>query len=1026
MCFFSLIWMGCRFEEPDIIKDLREEEKLGKLGVKTLEFKEKHQIDNLDFNKLDIAFKDHLNLVELIEEITVKIHDVVDENEIFRIIENQIRNSEKYSASILLLTDDKTKLRIACNSEETTKIKKIERLIGKKSSNYKISYKKSKIYRNIIDEGKTHFVKLKDVIIEIFPKITAKIILKIMNYEETKDVLTPLYRNNEICGLLAITSSDLGEYCIPSIKNLARNISLSLDKIDKQNKIKEVNKDLIKSKKMLEESSHYFRNLFNSIADPIAIVDSKGKFLEINEGVTKYTNYTRNELIGKNFLTTKIVTKKSKIILLTNLTKRMAGINIKPYIVNIITKDGDKLPFEVNAQKIEYFGKPADIVIFRDITERIKTEKALKISEDKYRTLFETSDEGIFIADLNDDIKFIDCNPKSLKMFGCKKEDIIGKSPIDFSPEYQSEGLLSKKLVFEKINDLLNGLNNISFEWKHKQINNIEFDAEVTLAIIELEGKKYLQGIVRDITERKKAEISLKESEEKYRALFFNNVDLLFMHGLDDDKPTNFIEVNEKFCETLEYTKEELLEMNPWDLTDKHMQIDINDFLVKLKEERDVLFETSMISKTGNKIPLEIHNTIIRVNSRNTVLGIARDITERKTAEEELQKLAAVVKHSGELVNLATLEGKMIFLNEAGEKMLGIHPNQVKKHMIYDVIPKDLQFMVKKQVVPSIINKGFWEGELRYKNIETNDETYVYALTFLIEDPETNKPLYLANVSRDITDQKRDGIKLEKAHTDLKELNEKLEDKVKDRTKQIHDLLQQKDEFINQLGHDLKNPLGPLVNLLPIVEKEEKDPTLKEMLQVINRNIDYMKNLVIKTIQLARLNSSKTEFTYEDSNLLDIINSTVISNKLLFKESRIYIKNNVSKDINISIDKLRFEELLNNLLNNSVKFSKESGRIIIDSKNDGDFVTISIKDNGIGMTDKQIKFMFDEFYKADESRHDFDSSGLGLSISKKIIEKHGGKIWAESDGLGRGSTFYFTLPIKSNEKDDINLKGIIK
>jgi signal transduction histidine kinase len=187
-----------------------------------------------------------------------------------------------------------------------------------------------------------------------------------------------------------------------------------------------------------------------------------------------------------------------------------------------------------------------------------------------------------------------------------------------------------------------------------------------------------------------------------------------------------------------------------------------------------------------------------------------------------------------------------------------------------------------------------------------------------------------------------------------------------------------------------------------------------------------MKNLVIKTIQLARLNSSKTEFTYGDSNLLDIINSTIISNKLLFKESRIYIKNNVSKDINISIDKLRFEELLNNLLNNSVKFSKESGRIIIDSKNDGDFVTISIKDNGIGMTDKQIKFMFDEFYKADESRHDFDSSGLGLSISKKIIEKHGGKIWAESDGLGKGSTFYFTLPIKSNEEEDINLKGIIK
>ncbi len=775
-------------------------------------------------------------------------------------------------------------------------------------------------------------------------------------------------------------------------------------------------KDVTESKKYessITESKLNLQNLFNSIADPIVIVDSKGKFLDMNNSVTNYTDYSRDDLIGKNFLKTKIVTKKSKLTLLANLTKRMAGITVKPYIVEILTKNGDTLPFEVNAQKIEYFGKPADLVIFRDISERIRAEKALKTSEIRYRTLFETSEDGILIAKLDDKISFIDCNPKALQLFKCKKNDIIGKSPLDFSPEYQKEGGKSKDLAFEKLSNAVKNIDNYSYEWKYNSFDGNTFDAEVNLAIIELEGEKYIQTIVRDITDRKKAELSIKESEERYRALFFNNVDLLFIHDLKDDQPSNFIEVNDKFCDVLGYSKEELLKMNIKDLVIDEYHSKLEENITKLKNGQDVLFEIQMISKNNEKIPLEVHKTIIIVNDRKNVLGIARDITDRKIAEEELQKLAAVVKHSGELVNLANLDGKMIFLNEAGEKMLGIHPNKVKNHMIYDVIPKDLQLIVKSQVVPSIINKGFWDGELRYKNVETGEETNVFALTFLIKDPDTNKPLYLANVSRDITEQKRDQRKLEKAHNELKDLNEKLEDKVKERTKQIHNLLRQKDEFINQLGHDLKNPLGPLVNLLPIVEKEEKDPKLKDILRVINRNVDYMRNLVIKTIQLARLNSPKTEFNFENTNLLEITDFVIKNNELLFKENKINVMNNISKEINLNIDKLRYEELLNNLLNNSVKFSKESGLIKIDSKDDDEFIRISISDNGIGMTDKQLNHMFDEFYKADESRHDFDSSGLGLSISKKIVEKHGGKIWAESEGIGKGSTFYFTLPVKN-------------
>ncbi len=1067
--------MGCRSEEPDIIKTLRKEEKLGKFKkflnktndseILTIENNFEKNLDKslnselfkniIETSPDGIVYVNNLGIIKYSNQSGAKLIGYSNKNEIigkhfskigafkpylipkyFKIfssilsgnnpglmeIEYQRKDGTTFLAEVkveLLLNENNKKIGILAISRNITDRKNFENKIIENEKKYKIVSELASDFTysiKIDNDKKLSFEWVTDAIEKIsgysINEIKKKGGWEFLVYRDDKKIY-----KDQIKILLDGHSKTI-EYRIINKSGKIKWMRDYAKSVFNNNQIDHIYgavKDITDSKNFeqsITQSKINLQNLYNSIADPVVIVDSKGKFLDMNQSVTKYTDYTRDELIGKNFLKTKIVTKKSKIKLLTNLTKRMAGFEIKPYVIEILRKNGDRLPFEVNAQKIEYFGKSADIVVFRDISQRVKAEKALKSSEIRYRTLFENSDDGIFIAKLDENTKFIDCNPQALKIFNCKKEDIIGKTPLDFSPEYQTEGIKSKDYAIEKINNAIKEIDNNTFEWKHKTKDGKIFDAEVTLAYIELEGDKFLQAIIRDITDRKKAEITLKESEEKYRELFYNNVDLLFMHDLKDNKPSNFIEVNDKFCNLLGYQKEELLKMNMKDLLEENLHKELDNNIINLMKGEDILFETTIIGKNQEKIPLEIHKSIIKINRKPVVLGIARDIAERKKAEEELQKLASVVRHSGELVNLATIDGQMIFLNQAGEKMLGIHSNQVKTHRIYDVIPNDLQFIVKKQVIPSILNKGFWQGELRYKNIETGTETFVYAFTFVIEDPETNKPLYLANVSRDITEQKRDERKLEKAHNELKELNEQLENKVKNRTKQIQNLLKQKDEFINQLGHDLKNPLGPLVNLLPIVEKEERDPKLKEILQVINRNVDYMKNLVIKTIQLARLNSPKTEFNFEELNLFDIINSVIKNNEILLKNHNIELKNNIDKDIITNIDNLRFEELINNLIDNSVKYSKESGIIIINSIHNEYFITISIKDNGIGMSENQIQNMFDEFYKADDSRHDFDSSGLGLTISKKIVEKHGGKIWAESEGLGKGSTFYFTLPYK--------------
>lgn len=253
------------------------------------------------------------------------------------------------------------------------------------------------------------------------------------------------------------------------------------------------------------------------------------------------------------------------------------------------------------------------------------------------------------------------------------------------------------------------------------------------------------------------------------------------------------------------------------------------------------------------------------------------------------------------------------------------------------------------------------------------------------------------------------------AREELSVLNKNLEQRVHERTKEVETLLKQKDEFITQLGHDLKNPLGPLINLIPLLEEQEKDTAKKEMLAVLHRNASYMKNLVVKTLELAVLNSPNTRFSMETLNLCNEVNTIIENKKILFEEHNTTVINTIDPAVSIKADRLRFEELLTNIFENSTKYCQRQCKITIDAKKEDDFVVISITDNGIGMSNEQIERIFDEFYKADYARHDIQNTGLGMSICKRIVEKHGGRIWVESPGLGKGITVFFTMPAESSD-----------
>jgi signal transduction histidine kinase len=225
-------------------------------------------------------------------------------------------------------------------------------------------------------------------------------------------------------------------------------------------------------------------------------------------------------------------------------------------------------------------------------------------------------------------------------------------------------------------------------------------------------------------------------------------------------------------------------------------------------------------------------------------------------------------------------------------------------------------------------------------------------------------------------------------------------------------ILNQKDEFIGQLGHDLKNPLQPLIGLLPILINKEENPGKKETLEVMYQNALIIQNLISDTLKLAKLRSDNIEFKFEKLNLNEEVEKTISSQKIKFIENNIKIENSIDEDIIVWADQIRLYEVFQNLISNSVKYmSKERGIIELNAEKINNEVKVIVRDNGVGMTQDQVKRIFDEFYKADQKTSDYHSTGLGLSICKRIIEKHGGKIWAESPGLGKGSTFNFTLKI---------------
>jgi PAS domain S-box-containing protein len=401
-------------------------------------------------------------------------------------------------------------------------------------------------------------------------------------------------------------------------------------------------------------------------------------------------------------------------------------------------------------------------------------------------------------------------------------------------------------------------------------------------------------------------------------------------------------------------------------------------FIQNVLEEGTGTIELELICKDGRKILTEYRVSVINdeLGEPKFIISIGRDITERKQAEEELQKLASVVHYSSELVNLAFLDGKMIFLNEAGSKMLGIDPKAVEKHIIMEVIPEHLVDLVTNELLPTLIKQGKWEGELQYRNIKTGGLTDVHAMCFTVKDPKTGTTKYLANVSLDITERKEAEKVIEKSYNRLQSLAQK-----------VFTAQEEERQRISRELHDESGGMLTALNLKLDLISTELPPgqkttraQLADAKELVNQTMDGLRSLALGLRPLA-LDSFGLETTMEDLC------------RDFGKRTELHIDYHAAPIPDLSeIVQITLYRFLQEGLTNITKHG-QANRVKVRFQHEAPVVILSVEDDGIG---------FDPATKG--------QGGMGLESMDERLELVGGHLEIHSQ-LGEGTRLTASVPI---------------
>lgn len=662
------------------------------------------------------------------------------------------------------------------------------------------------------------------------------------------------------------------------------------------------------------------------------------------------------------------------------------------------------------------------------------------------------------------------------KIFGYTKDDLLS-GLVNYSDLIYEEDLCR---VGEEVRNYLadTTLSEFSQQYRIRSKNGIvHWIEDKTIIRRDEQGNAtHLEGIVYEITDRKNAEDLLKENERKYRLLFEESNDAVIIHDLDG----NIIDVNEKTCQLLDYSKDRLQKMSIAQIHPDYALEDSKKAFEEIKKQGNVRFDSKVQRRDLTLIDVEISSRIIDENKR-IVQGIVRDISKRKADEQkileknkELQVTTKRLEYLTDDMEKTLAELDQIFNNRSTAmvvldenfRILRINDTYADLFDVYK--PKALGkkcsevlqlpycntqcFKKGCPIKKELQQKESFEFEEKLKHKDGSYSIYVITASQYYGIDRSTQGIILSyndvtqirlnqdelqEINQELLDTREeteDYVALLQEKTAALELsNEKLyhsEEKIRKQNVKLQKLDELKSNFLNVTSHELRTPMSSIKGYAQMMSNDTLGKVNEEQqkaLEVMLRNINRLDTLIQDILDISRLESGTLKFIPENTDIADLLGDIKETMYSAAKEKNIDLNIELYDTLpNLDIDKERIKQVLMNLINNAVKFSEEKTQITIKGFIKDDDVVIQVKDQGRGIPKDKQEHVFETFYQVDSGMdRKFGGAGLGLAISRGIVIAHGGSIWLESEGVpGEGTTFTFTLPRKSVESLEERFKKI--
>ena len=792
-----------------------------------------------------------------------------------------------------------------------------------------------------------------------------------------------------------------------------------------------------------------FRTIFEQSPLGLLHFNEKGEIIEVNERFVELMGSTREKLIGFNSLK-HAGDKKMRTAVKDMLTKGSAF-----YQGNYVSTTGKKLtPVKTwfKAIRDDANNIIGGTAITEDISAQIKVEKKLQISEEKYRTIFNSISEGIFLFDLAK-VKITNVNQKVLDMYGYNFNEFVKLRLSDVSentePYTEKEALARLQKVSTKPQ---------VFEWHARRKDNSLFWVEVNMRLQNVAGRQSGIVILRDITKQKEAEEELKISAKRFRNLVHSITEPIVIHSMG-----KFVFVNDAAVKLAGYKKHsDLIGQNVLDF----VHPDYRGFALKrMLNSGNILpvVEEKFVRKDGTCIDVEVSGTKLMFKGKSAVQLTIRDITERKRNEKIQKSLFNISQAAVNASNLNQLfkqihdiikelmpaDNFYIALYNKKENTLSF-PYFVDEYDDFDKIAKGnvdvgkgftayvlkskKSLIIDRKMEERLIKSGeleqigsltkIWIGILLkykreiigvlavqdYHNPNAYGENEKQILTFVSEQiaqaivkvrDEEMKMKYL----KDLEIAKN---KIEHSAKQLLEVNNEL----KISEEKLKEVNANKDKFFSILSHDLRSPFTALLGYAQLLEEafdtlseEEKKLSISSLHKTARNIFELLTGL----LEWSRTQTGRMEFEPEKLELHKIAAETISILEMNAATKKIKLLNRLNKRSYAVADRNMVRTIIRNLLSNAIKFTKGNGKIEITGKTVKNFMQITVSDTGIGMRKDDIDRLFkiEEHHTTLGTNHKV-GTGVGLILCKELVEKNGGKIWVESK-IGEGSKFIFTL-----------------